>query len=146
MKKTITMQSKLSFLVDYPDKDGSLIRDPRYEDCNGRTLQDLHDNYERTYISRSNIDKIVFDTAFSLFSNGKSDYQVIYDISKPSGEKYFCDLALKIGDETDENGIAKLYILTWEITNPIAKKAARKFDLQNFKVKECQNARFVLIE
>ena len=142
MKKTITMQSKLSFLVD----NGSLNHDPRYEDCNGRTLQDLHDNYERTYISRSYMDKIAVDTAFSLISNGKSDYQVIYDISKSNDEKNFYDLALKIGDETDENGIAKLYTLTWEITNPKAKKAGRQFDWRNFKVEDCPSARFVLIE
>ena len=144
----ITMESKLYHkLPDFSNND------PRYgEDglnINGRTLQDLHDNYKNPkYLNKTN-KRLIYDSRFMAISteNDEMPFILITDIGEVYCDKNtFYALAIKIGDITNEKGQARVYTLNWKVTNGEAENAEEKFVLKNYVIIESDYSTEVAIE
>lgn len=134
----ITMDSKLYFKL--PDLGAD---DPRYgEDglnINGRTLQDLHENYKNhSYLDKTS-QRLIYDSRFMALPTEKPEtpFILITDIQEVYGDsnKFFAT-AIKIGDTASVEGQAKVYTLNWKVTNSEAEKAEEKFILKAFDIVE----------
>ena len=133
----ITMNNKLYFkLPDFSNND------PRYgEDglnINGRTLQDLHDNYKFPFYIDNN-KRTIRDSRFTVIPTEieEKPFILVTDIGEVYGDSStFYALAVRIGDITNDKGQAKVYTLNWKVTNKEAEKPEEKFVLKNYKIIE----------
>lgn len=72
-------------------------------------------------------------------SENFTDEELIETIKKQPKEKIYINYAVKIGDETDENGMAKIYLLNFEETMPKEFRDTRKPNLKKFEVIETED-------
>ena len=138
----ISLQSKIYFKTV---RSLDFIDDPRYDDRNGKTLAELNRDYRMPYIDTDfNKERVVYHSCFNIIRNEKEQYMLLFDITYNDKENNFRALAVKIGEETAEDGTAKTYCLSWEITNKQAEKANGKFNWQDFKAVETDYGRIVV--
>ena len=144
----ITMNSKLYHKL--PDFSAN---DPRYGEnglnINGKTLQDLHDNYENPSYLDKNSKRLIYDSRFMVIPTETEEQPFILttDIREVYGDaNTFYALAIKIGDTTNDKGQARVYTLNWKVTNSEAEKAEEKFLLKNYKVIESDYSSEVAVE
>lgn len=124
----ISMESKLYFKIQNFSNN-----DPRYDEeglnMNGRTLQDLHDNYKNhSYLDKTS-KHIIYNSRFMTIptENEEKPFILLTDIAEIHGDaNTFYATAVRIGDITNEKGQAKVYLLNWKVTN--------RFLLKNFKI------------
>jgi len=144
----ITMNSKLYFKLP-----NFSANDPRYDEdglnINGRTLQDLRDNYKNhSYLDKTS-KRLIYDSRFMAIptENAETPFILLTDIQEIHGDSNtFYALAIKIGDATNDKGQAKVYTLNWKVTNSEAEKPEEKFVFKNFRIIESDYSSETVIE
>lgn len=144
----IKMESKIYFKV--PDFSNN---DPRYGEeglnINGRTLQDLCDNYKNPLYVNKNDKRLIYDSRFTKIptETEENTFILITDIREKYGDKNtFYALAIKVGDITNEKSQAKVYTLNWKVTSDEAENLEEKFALKNYIIIESDYSTEVAIE
>lgn len=171
MKKTITMESKLNYLLpEIKNNDfifaasGYLASEDVCKDIGKKSIQELCT--DAILPNGVNCEKYTDDSAFKIVENGEDKFLTLFNvfqtetfeldiekiaeettektteeglkkiIDKIPKQKCYTNYAVKIGDETDENGMAKIYFLHFEETMPKDFNDTRKPNLRKFEVLE----------
>lgn len=144
----ITMNNKLYFKV--PDFSNN---DPRYGEeglnINGRTLQDLCDNYKNPLYVNKNDKRLIYDSRFTKIptETEENTFILITDIREKYGDKNtFYALAIQIGDITNDKSQAKVYTLNWNVNNGETEDPKEKIVLNDYIIIEHDYSSEVAVE